>query len=276
MQRPHLLSLALVASIAHISLAALGCAGTGHEAAQQPGSTPLSHLSRTRAAFTLAPKTLALTFDDGPGDRTVELADYLASEGIQAVFFINGKNVPGRQGVLDAVVGDGHLIGNHTQNHLSLTSLGPDQIVDEVTQTDAFLSALNQDGPLLLRPPFLDWSDEVRDTLQGSPMSAYRAPVMADLGTQLTDTAAADWACWDANMTTKECADRYLMEIDGADSDGNPAGDGLGRGVVLMHDPYGDDQGSTVDMVKMLVPILKERGYSFVRADAVPDLTDGF
>src|SRR4051812_46293731 len=39
--------------------------------------------------------TLALTFDDGPGPRTKELADYLATEGVKATFFINGNHVPG-------------------------------------------------------------------------------------------------------------------------------------------------------------------------------------
>src|SRR4051812_18893531 len=45
-------------------------------------------------------KTIALTFDDGPGPRTEELATFLAAKGIHATFFINGKNAPGRQKAL--------------------------------------------------------------------------------------------------------------------------------------------------------------------------------
>src|SRR6187401_3192303 len=71
----------------------------------------------------LPDKTLSLTFDDGPGPRTAELADWLAAKGIKATFFINGKNAPGRQAALDKIVGRGHLLANHTQNHLQLTSL---------------------------------------------------------------------------------------------------------------------------------------------------------
>ena len=46
----------------------------------------------------MAQKHIALTFDDGPGGRTAELANYLGDERVVAAFFINGKNVPGRQG----------------------------------------------------------------------------------------------------------------------------------------------------------------------------------
>ena len=76
-------------------------------------------------------KTISLTFDDGPGPRTAELAEYLAAEGVHGTFFINGKNVPGRQGAVDTIVGRGHLLANHTQNHLQLTKLSGDKVVKE-------------------------------------------------------------------------------------------------------------------------------------------------
>lgn len=37
-------------------------------------------------------KQFALTFDDGPSELTWNLATRLHEEGIQATFFINGKN----------------------------------------------------------------------------------------------------------------------------------------------------------------------------------------
>jgi hypothetical protein len=52
-----------------------------------------------------------------------------------------------------------------------------------------------------------------------------------------------------------------------------------------MHDAdYGDvanhsltsGQGNTIDMVKYMVPLLKQQGYSFVRLDEVPDLAAAF
>lgn len=44
----------------------------------------------------LPAKTIALTFDDGPGARTVELSHYLKDQGVRAGFFVMGKNVQSR------------------------------------------------------------------------------------------------------------------------------------------------------------------------------------
>src|SRR4029079_3180630 len=106
----------------------------------------------------LPDKTVSLTFDDGPGARTAELAEFLAGQGIRATFFINGKNVPGRQAAIDAVVGHGHLLANHTQNHLQLTKLASAKVLSEVEQTDAFLVRAQPDGPFVLRAPFGAWN----------------------------------------------------------------------------------------------------------------------
>src|SRR4051812_42097711 len=39
----------------------------------------------------LPAKTVVLTYDDGPDDHTLELAHYLADQGVRATFFVNGK-----------------------------------------------------------------------------------------------------------------------------------------------------------------------------------------
>lgn len=208
----------------------------------------------------LPPKTLALTFDDGPGDRTIELSSYLKGRGIRATFFDIGRLIPGRQNVLAAVMADGHLLGNHTQDHPDLTTLGGAQVVSQLTETDAQLAPFLPSGPFLFRAPYLAWNTAAFGALSASPMKKYIGPVSADIGTQLTSNAAADWACWQqSSLATQQCGDLYLQEIER-----------VGRGIVLMHDPYSSAFGSTVDMVKYLVPILQARGYAFVRADQVP------
>ena len=55
-----------------------------------------------------ATHTYTETFDDGPGDRTQELAEYLKAEGIEGTFFINGNQVAGRQKHLQAILDDPH------------------------------------------------------------------------------------------------------------------------------------------------------------------------
>jgi peptidoglycan/xylan/chitin deacetylase (PgdA/CDA1 family) len=215
-----------------------------------------------RDSSSMPNKTLALTFDDGPSEFSNDLLQLLADNHIAAGFFINGKNVPGLESVLDREVGDGHMIGNHTQTHASLPSLSADQIVDEVAETDPYLSRIPQDR-LLLRPPYGDWDDSVTSALQASPMKKYFGPVDWDIGGEITDSSAADWACWDGSeggtRTVEQCGDLYMAEIQQQ-----------GKGIVLMHDgPPGGNGDKTVAMVRYLLPKLKAAGYSFERVDQV-------
>ena len=199
--------------------------------------------------------TLALTFDDGPGPRTKELAEYLATEGIRATFFINGRNVPGRQSALDAIVGRGHLLANHTQNHLQLTKLTSAKLITEVTQTDASIAQVQPNGPWLLRPPFGAWNGATARTINGTPMKKYVGSVFWDVGGQLTATAAADWACWGQKVSVDSCGSLYMGEMRTRK-----------RGIVLMHDIH----SNTVDMVKLIVPKLKAEGWKFASAADAP------
>lgn len=205
----------------------------------------------------LPAKTLSLTFDDGPGPRTSELADYLASKGIKATFFINGMKVPGRQQAVDKVVGRGHQLANHSQNHLLLTKLPAAQIVKEVADTDAFVSLADRSGPFLFRAPFGGWNGTVAKAINGSKMSKYVGGIFWDIGGDLTATSAADWACWSKKISVASCAALYMQEIHTRK-----------RGIVLMHDIH----SSTIDMVKVLVPQLIEEGYKFVATAQVPSV----
>jgi peptidoglycan/xylan/chitin deacetylase (PgdA/CDA1 family) len=205
----------------------------------------------------LPDKTISLTFDDGPGRRTTELADYLASNGIQATFFINGSKVPGRQAALETIVARGHLLANHTQNHKQLTSLSPAAVVQEVTQTDAFIAEVQPQGPWVLRAPFGAWNGRVARAINDSPMRKYVGSVFWDEGGALTTNAAADWDCWGKGVSVERCGELYLKEIRSKR-----------RGVVLMHDIH----DKTVDMVKQMVPVLKAEGYRFVPIQDVPSV----
>jgi peptidoglycan/xylan/chitin deacetylase (PgdA/CDA1 family) len=202
-------------------------------------------------------KTINLTFDDGPGPRTKELADFLGAEGVKATFFINGKNVAGRQSAIDAIIGRGHLLANHTHNHLQLTRLSSDKIVKEVTDTDAIIAQVQPQGPFLIRAPFGAWNGGTARALNGSAMKKYVGSVFWDVGGALTSTAAADWDCWGKGVSVERCGQLYLNEIRTKK-----------RGIVLMHDVH----GKTVDMMKNILPVLKAEGYKFAQCDQVPSV----
>ncbi|MBX3190054.1 MAG: polysaccharide deacetylase family protein [Labilithrix sp.] len=226
----------------------------------------------------LAAKQIALTFDDGPGPRTPELSTYLEARGIRAAFFVNGQMI-GDASVLAKLVADGHFIANHTQTHRSLTGrstglgrMNDADVVSEITQTDALIAPYVTHERWLFRPPFGDYDAQTYAVVAASPMNKYVGPIGWDIGDHMGPAQAADWDCWKPESdgvvkTPAECADLYAKEIDT-----------VGRGIVLLHDPYfiDDDpaKGGTVDLVKLLVPALEAKGYAFVRVDEVPAIAE--
>ncbi|MDF2697404.1 MAG: polysaccharide deacetylase [Labilithrix sp.] len=243
--------------------------------------------SETQALQTLGirgssmdPKSLALTFDDGPGPRTKQLSLYLKNEGIQAAFFVNGRSMgPDAAEILQQLIEDGHLVANHTETHRSLTGtatattrLTDPEVVQEVTDTDVKIDPFIPTKRYLFRPPFGDYDETTFAALSSTPMNKYVGPILWDVGEKMDEAngRAADWDCWDVGADGKKtpmktCGDLYLTEIKRA-----------GRGIVLLHDPYFNqddpEQLGTVDMVMYMVPILKQEGFAFTRVDKVPEI----
>lgn len=61
---------------------------------------------------------LMLTFDDGPDARyTPEILDILAREGVPATFFVLGESVAKNSAVMQRIIREGHMVGNHTLTH---------------------------------------------------------------------------------------------------------------------------------------------------------------
>ncbi len=181
---------------------------------------------------------------------------------MHATFFVNGKNVDGREWALQKMMDDGHLIGNLTENHTALTGLSPAEIIDEVAQTDAKIMPFVPGGKFFLRAPYSAWTKTERTALDGSVMNKYVGPIGWDIGSTLSDTSGADFECWDDahQYDVETCGDLYFPEITSKK-----------KGIVLMHDgPLDAPNGSTVDMVKYLVPKLKAAGFTFARVDQLP------
>src|SRR5581483_2844436 len=93
----------------------------------------------------LPPRTVCLTYDDGPGDtpgdgpgpHTTELGRYLHERGISATFFVVGRHAEQAPETLARLRDWGHLIGNHTYSHPALADLaraGGD-VVGEIART---------------------------------------------------------------------------------------------------------------------------------------------
>ena len=63
-------------------------------------------------------KILYLTFDDGPIEEvTPQVLDILKGYNAKATFFCIGKNINANPEVFHRISEEGHLVGNHTQDH---------------------------------------------------------------------------------------------------------------------------------------------------------------
>src|SRR5262245_31890807 len=109
----------------------------------------------------LPPRTLSLTFDDGPGEaagqesgpRTAAIAEYLHSQGIAATFFVIGRHAEMHRQALAATAGLGHAIGNHTYSHPGLVALAEagGDLTGEIARTDAVIREVTGHSPVFFR-----------------------------------------------------------------------------------------------------------------------------
>ncbi len=227
-------------------------------------STNANDFTETQLSGASMPnKTVALTFDDGPGPRTVELAEYLHARNIQATFFVVGQNAAGATDTLQKLKDNGHLVGNHTYTHADIAATADP--IGEVRRTDAVIAPYVTDNIFLFRAPYGDWSARVADVLNQTDLRKYVGSIFWDIGGELSNGFAADWACWGQGVSTSDCGDMYVSEANYR-----------GRGIILMHDSH----SQTIDMVignqstgtPGLVDKLLSAGFQFVRADAVPSI----
>lgn len=94
-------------------------------------------------------KVIYLSFDDGPHPTaTPFVLAQLAKYNAKASFFCIGKNVAQYPAIFNQIKAEGHVVGNHTQNHLNGWH----------TQTETYLQNIDLAADMistnLFRPPY--------------------------------------------------------------------------------------------------------------------------
>ena len=113
---------------------------------------------------------LALTFDDGPFPQTTEaLLDGLAARGVHATFFLIGSQVAGMEDVVERMAAEGHQVGIHTWDHISLHGLPTAALCAQLGQTRACLRSILGPVDLMVRPPY-GFVDDALRTCAGGPI----------------------------------------------------------------------------------------------------------
>ncbi len=183
----------------------------------------------------LAKKKVALTFDDGPNAIYTEgLLAGLKERGVQATFFLLGKAVEISPRLVEQMHKDGHLIGNHSYEHVNLSSLSDEAAIAQVDKTNEAIHQVTGEYPEYIRPPYGCWKSNLDyDT------------TMIEV---LWNVDPLDWKTDNAPAVVE----RVLSEVEEND-------------IILLH----DSSESSVNAAFEIIDKLTAQGYVFVTVDEI-------
>ena len=178
-------------------------------------------------------KLVALSFDDGPNTTTtVQMLDVLKKHNVKASFFVIGKNINEESAkVMLRAHNEGHDIENHSKTHSAMPTLSVDSIKSEIEFTSALVAKYVGERPQLFRLPYIALNKTMFDNID------------------LTFICGEGSNDWEDSVSADQRVEKILAS----------AKDGL---IYLLHDTEGNSK--TVEAVDRIIPVLKERGYTFV------------
>ncbi len=180
-----------------------------------------------------SPPLVALTFDDGPRNKTTgALLDGLALREVPATFFLVGSRIDGSEELIKRMAAEGHQIGIHTYDHVIVTDLSRADFDLQVGKTRAKLIGILGEGNFWLRPPYgiIDQSVE-----------------------QWCDCPLILWSV-DPEDWKDEDVERIVASVLEHVKDGD---------IILMHDIF----ASSVEAALRVVDALLSQGYCFVTVE---------
>lgn len=182
-------------------------------------------------------KSVYLTFDDGPVPGPTDFVlETLQRYNLKGTFFCIGDNVRKNPDVFKRIIEQGHLVGNHTFNHLNGWKTEVDHYVHNTHQCSSIMTeVLDERYPAtnLFRPPY------GRITrAQIKALSSFKL-IMWDVLTQDYDQRIAQQACLKGSI--------------GATRKGS---------ITVFHDSYKADRNLSFVLPRYIEHFL-EKGYSF-------------
>lgn len=182
---------------------------------------------------------MALSFDDGPHpEHTAAILDILKVKQVPAAFFCIGKNIPGQEALLQRMVAEGHLVGNHSYGHQALFDLYPAaRMEQDLQQMNALVESVVQLRPRLFRPPY--------GVTNPNLATAVRKTGMTPVGWNIR---SLDTVAKDGPALLDRIRRRFRKD-----------------GIILLH----DTMAITRQILPELIDTARREGYEFVRPDLI-------
>lgn len=132
----------------------------------------------------LGKKELYITFDAGyENGYTPQILETLKKHGATAAFFVVGPYIEENPEIIQQMVEDGHIVGNHSYSHPDMRYKSREEFVRELEKTAAvFKEVTGRDMPKFYRPPQGKFST---DNLRWAQREGYT--------TVLWSSAYVDW-----------------------------------------------------------------------------------
>ena len=195
-------------------------------------------------------KRIALTFDDGPSSvYTHKILDLLEQYNAKATFFVLGDMLKSNtKDEIARAVALGCEIGNHSFDHLSLTSASKEEILEQIRSTNEKIKEYSGTDYEchIYRPPYGNINRNVMETLYDDGLRMYSI---------LWSSDSRDWEYRSnyakGEITRDEAIESAFRTVVNETSDGT---------VVLMH----DIQEITPDILALILEKYTSEGYEFV------------
>lgn len=193
-------------------------------------------------------KTVYLTFDDGPSQRTLEVLSILKKYNIKATFFMSGSETAEGQAIMKKVADAGHTIGIHSNLHdYEAIYASVDDYLADFERTSSLIYQATGVKPDICRFP-------------GGSINNFNRFIYRQLISEITRRGYVyyDWNVSgedaDNGATWTSIYRSVLNDIDNQD-----------RAIILLHDSAGRE--ATVSVVEDLIIELQHRGYTFDSLD---------
>ena len=178
-------------------------------------------------------KVVAISFDAAWGaDKTRKIVQTLQEKGAKATFFLVGFWVDAYKEEVAFLADSGMELGNHSKNHLHMSTLNGAKLKEEVEYVNRAVRTLTGVTPRVFRAPFGEYDDKLLSAVE----SAGMIPIQWDVD-------SLDWK----GISGEEIVKRVVGKV-------------RNGSIILCH----NNSDHILDALPAILDQLTEKGYRFV------------